>query len=127
MLERLATACHRRRRWVVGGWVLAALVVVSVGGVGRPHFDKEVALPGPAPQQASALPARPFPDQAPGPGQVVLHAPAGLTPPAMRPRVLELLHRLATADRTVSGVVGPEDARDGGLLSRDGQTGVALI
>src|SRR3954453_16546039 len=127
MLERLATACHRRRRWGVGGWGLAALGGGRAGGGARPPFDKEFPPPGTDSQQAYDLLARHFPDQATGTGQVVLHAPAGLNSPAMRPRVLELLHRLATADRTVSGVVGPEDARDGGLPSRDGQTGVALI
>ncbi len=52
LLRRLAALCYRRRRAVVGSWVLLLIVLVGLSGAAAGEFDNDFDLPGSESQEA---------------------------------------------------------------------------
>ncbi|MFD4998170.1 MMPL family transporter [Streptomyces buecherae] len=126
MLSRLARACHRHRWATLITWVLASLVLVSAGGMAKPAFDAEYALPDTDSHSAYSLLEKHFPEQATGRGEVVLHAPKGLANPQTRADVGKVLEAARQAG-AVKSVIPHDDTRRGGRVNADATTGVAVL
>ncbi|MEV0504813.1 MMPL family transporter [Streptomyces spectabilis] len=126
MLSRLARACHRRRWATLITWLLASLALVSAGGMAKPAFDAEYALPDTDSQSAYTLLEKHFPEQATGRGEIVLHAPGGLADPRARADADKVLAAARTSP-AVKSVIAYDDTEQGGRFSDDGTTGVAVM
>ncbi|WP_246494324.1 MMPL family transporter [Streptomyces zagrosensis] len=127
MLSRLARACHRRRWATLITWVLASLILVSAGGMAKPEFDAEYALPDTDSQSAYSLLEKHFPEQATGRGEIVLHAPKGLADPQVRADADKVLAAARQAGPAVQNVIPYDDTRRGGRVNADATTGVATL
>ncbi|MFC5719412.1 MMPL family transporter [Streptomyces gamaensis] len=128
MLSSIARLCHRFRRTTLLVWLIGSLLLVTVGGMAKPAFDAEYALPDTDSQRAYTLLEQHFPEQATGRGEIVLHAPAGLDTPAVRSRADQVLRAARESDPAAVRTVVPfGDAERGGRVSEDGRTGVAVI
>jgi putative drug exporter of the RND superfamily len=123
MLQTLARVMYRRRRRVLVGWFLLLFLVVAlasgVGGAFRTDFD----LPGSESQAAIDLLERSgFGDRGGQQGQVVFTSSRGVDDPAVRAEIEPFLRRV---DRTVSRATvvspySPEGARqiaEGGRIA----------
>jgi RND superfamily putative drug exporter len=96
LLRRLATRCYRRRRSVLGAWVLLVVALVGIAGTAAGEFDNNFDLPGSESQDAfDLLEERGFADRAGTTIQVVVDAAAGVDDPAVRAGFEALLADIA--------------------------------
>lgn len=118
-LARLGAWCVRRRRRVVGGWILAIIVaiaaMVSLGGDPAATFE----TPGSESQAVTQLLERHFPDRSPDAIDVVWASDSGADHPQNRAVIDGLLERASTLPGV--GVALPPE------FSGDGRIGVARL
>ncbi|HUP75825.1 MAG TPA: MMPL family transporter [Acidimicrobiales bacterium] len=85
LLRRLADLCYRRRRAVVGGWVILLVGLLVAAGAAAGEFDNDFDLPGSESQDAfDLLEASGFADRSGSSIQVVVKADAGVNEASVR-------------------------------------------
>jgi putative drug exporter of the RND superfamily len=129
MLQRLARACYRRRRYVLVAWIFV-LVLVTVlskteGGKDATNFS----LPGTESQRAFDLLKANFPAQAGDSGDVVFEAtgPGGVRNPAIEQRMTAALAAAEKSDPHVLSVTSPYGAQSARRISPNGQIAFGTI
>jgi RND superfamily putative drug exporter len=120
----LARWCVRRHWVVIGAWgVAVALLVVLARTTGGDYVD-DFVMPGAPSQQASDLLHARFPSQAGDSATLVVHAPGGLSGPAIRERVTTVMTQAASLP-DVTGIITPQQAP--GRVSADATIAYATI
>jgi RND superfamily putative drug exporter len=85
LLRRLADRCYRRRRIVVGMWIVLLVALSAVAGAAAGEFDNEFGLPGSESQKAfDLLEESGFADRAGATVQLVVQSDNGVDRPAVR-------------------------------------------
>ncbi len=130
-LYRLGRFVTRRRRWVLAGWVLIALVVVGVDRMGGGGTVDNFEVPGVESQQAVDLLKEQFPERSGATAMVVFHttdgsitdpdAAAGIAASVVEIRSLE--HVVAVTDPLASArSISPEGTTAFASVQFDGST-----
>lgn len=130
-LYRLGRFVTRRRRWVLAGWVLIALVVVGVDRVGGGGTVDNFEVPGVESQQAVDLLKEQFPERSGATAMVVFHTADGsITDPdaaagiaASVEEIRSLEHVVAVTDPLASArSISPEGTTAFASVQFDGST-----
>jgi len=119
--------CIAHRRWVVGGWVLVAiLTTVIASAVGR-QYANNFTLPGTEAQTVVDLLDHEFPAQSGDVDTIVFHTARGtVLSPQVRATIAPLLARVSRMPHVVS-VVSPYGPAGAVEISKDGRTAFATI
>jgi RND superfamily putative drug exporter len=126
MLVRLADWCYRRRRLVLGLWVVALVGAFALAGAFGGEFKQNYLQPGSDSKAASDTLTTNFPQRAGDTVQVVVHAADGVTSPAVRARAEKVFANVARAEHVVS-VTSPYTSAGAGQVSKDGTTAYAVV
>src|SRR5690348_15407984 len=84
MLQRLARLMYRRRRWVLGGWILLLVATFALSNALSGAFKTEFRLPGTESQQAFDLLAKSSFRNKQVQAQIVFAANQGVKDPAVQ-------------------------------------------
>ena len=91
-MKSIAQFCYRRRRYVLGAWVLLLVGLFAAAATFAEEFTTEFELPGSESQDAIDLLEESGVDERTGiQGQVVLEAEQGIDDPAVRTAAESLL------------------------------------
>ena len=124
MLARWAGFAVRHRWQVLGGWLVALLIVgtaaLTVGG----DFVDDFEIPGAESQQAVDILTERFPSQAGDSATLVFQSDTGVTDPAIKSQIETLVAEAATLPE-VAGVASPFDTA--GAISADGLYAYAAV
>jgi RND superfamily putative drug exporter len=126
-LRRLARLCHRRRRIVVAGWVLALVALSAAAGAVGGELEDDFSLPASESQDAvEVLEDGGFPTRAGFQGRLVVAAEGGVQGPDLERAVTALLDRIAdeVPDAAVTSPYSPDGAHQ---VSPDGTIAFAEI
>jgi putative drug exporter of the RND superfamily len=126
-LRALATFCYRRRRWVVGFWVVFLIAVFALSSAFAGEFRTEFRLPGSESQEAVDLLEESGSNERTGEqGQVVFQAENGIDDPTVRETMEGFF---ADIEEQVDGVevVSPYEEGNQYLVSEDGTIAYAEI
>ncbi len=117
----------RHRRWVIGGWLAAVLVLVGLSQATGASYNDNVTLPsGYGSQQAQTLLNRHFARAAGDQDQIVVHVSTGtVTDPAIRDYLDAMFNHVARLPH-VASVASPYDSQ-GQAISHDGRTAFATV
>jgi RND superfamily putative drug exporter len=126
-MVRLSRWCIAHRRWVIGGWVLVAvLTTVIAGTVGR-QYATDFSLPGTEAQHVVDLLGSQFKAQSGDVDSIVFHTSQGtIDDPAVRNAVTPVLERVAKMPH-VAGVVSPYASAGAVEVSKDRKTAFATV
>ena len=126
-MVRLSRWCITHRRWVIGGWLVAAvLTTVIAGAVGR-QYATDFSLPGTEAQRVVDLLGSQFKTQSGDVDTIVFHnAKGSFDDPAVRNAVTPVLERVAKMPH-VALVVSPFTSQGAVQVSKDRQTAFAVI
>ncbi len=126
-MVRLGRWCIAHRRWVIGGWVVVAvLTTVIAGAVGR-QYATDFSLPGTEAQRVLDLLGNQFKAQSGDVDTIVIHNAAGsVNDPAVRKAVTPLLASVAKMPHVVS-VISPYSSAGAVEVSKDGKTAFATV
>jgi RND superfamily putative drug exporter len=125
--QALARFCYRRRRYVVGFWILFLIAVFALSSTFAGEFKTEFRLPGSESQDAVDLLERSGGDERTGEqGQVVFKSENGIDDPTVR-ETMEAF--FADIEEQVAGVqvVSPYDEGNEYLVSDDGTIAYAEV
>ncbi|HTU38232.1 MAG TPA: MMPL family transporter [Acidimicrobiales bacterium] len=124
-LFRIGTWCTRHRRVVVGGWVVAIIVLAVVGLAVKQPTSNAFNIPGTESQQALDLLNEKFPGTGGAQAQVVFSVPSPrtLTSAESRQAVESTLAEL----KNLPQVVGVTDPYGTGTVSKDGRIAYATV
>jgi RND superfamily putative drug exporter len=119
LLQRLGSFSVRRRRLVLGGWLLALVALGGLAGALKGTFSDQFKVPGTESQQAIELIQRNVPNaNADGAtGRVVFAAPGGQTLSPSKASIERAVAKLGT----VPGVASASDPFKAGTVSKDGR------
>jgi RND superfamily putative drug exporter len=127
VLRRLASACHRRRRLVLLGWLVAVVgLTVLAGSVGdryREGFQQQEDLES---TQAFLFLEGHFPERAGDPGQLVVRAPQGVDTPEVRAELERMLAEIETVEH-VTGTTSPYEPEGARQVAPGGEIAYAQI
>jgi putative drug exporter of the RND superfamily len=119
--------CIAHRRWVVGGWVLVAIVTTVIATTVGRQYANNFTLPGTEAQQVVDLLNNEFPAQSGDVDTIVFHTSHGsVLSPQVRAAIVPLLERVSRMPHVVT-VVSPYGPADGVEISKDGRTAFATI
>jgi RND superfamily putative drug exporter len=126
-MVKLSRWCIAHRRWVIGGWVLVAvLTTVIAGTVGR-QYATDFSLPGTEAQHVVDLLGSQFKAQSGDVDTIVFHTKQGtVDDPAVRNAVTPVLDRVAKMPH-VAGVVSPYTSAGAVEVSKDRRTAFATV
>ncbi|HEX3977799.1 MAG TPA: MMPL family transporter [Solirubrobacteraceae bacterium] len=126
-MVRLSRWCIAHRRWVIGGWLLVAvLTTVIAGAVGR-QYATDFSLPGTESQHVLDLLGSQFKAQSGDVDTIVFrHANGSIDDPAVRNAMTPLLARVAKMPHVVS-VVSPYTSEGAVEVSKDRTTAFATV
>ena len=126
-MVRLSRWCIAHRRWVIGGWVLiAVLTTVIAGAVGR-QYATDFSLPGTEAQHVVDLLGKEFKTQSGDVDTIVFHNARGTVhDPAVRKAITPLLSKVEQMPHVVS-VISPYSQQGAVEVSKDGATAFATI
>ncbi len=124
---RVARWCIAHRRWVVGAWVVIAILTTMVAGSVGNRYATNFTLPGTESQRASDLLTKEFGAQSGDVDTIVLHVSHGtVDAPEVRRAITPMLARVSTFPH-VSKVISPYAANGAVQVSRDRMTAFATI
>ncbi len=125
-MTRLAQACCRYRWLVIGGWLVAVVLLTGLASVVGSDYRADLDLPGSDSAQALALLEDNFPAVAGDSSQIVFHTSTGqITDAEIRNGVAAVLDRVAALPH-VTGVQSPYGS-SGLQISADGRTAFATV
>jgi RND superfamily putative drug exporter len=119
--------CISRRRWVVGAWILIAILTTAIAqGAGR-QYSTNFSLPGTEAQRVLDLLSHQFRSQSGDTDTVVFHTATGtVTDAQVRGAIEPLLGQIAR-DPHVASVITPYGPAGRFEISRDGRTAFATV
>jgi RND superfamily putative drug exporter len=124
-MRSIARFCYRRRRLVLGGWVLLLAGILGVSTAFAGEFSTEFKLPGSESQEALDLLEESGIDERAGiQGQVVFEAQQGVDDPGVRSAIEGLLTKIDSEVEDVE-VVSPYDDGKDYQVSDDGKIAYA--
>ncbi|HEY5013670.1 MAG TPA: MMPL family transporter, partial [Acidimicrobiia bacterium] len=126
MLSRLAHWCYRRRRLVLGLWVILLIGSQIVSSAAGGKSSMSFKLPASDSQRAQNLLAGRFASESGATGNVVIAAPSGVKSPAIEARANALFAGIARVPHVVE-VTSPYSAQGTNQISRDGTIAFAQI
>jgi RND superfamily putative drug exporter len=112
MLARFASMMFRRRRLVVGTWVLVLVGAIVLGTMAGGEHRADYAAPGSESAVVRALLAERFPEQAGDTVQLVYEAPAGVSDSAVAVQIADVESEIASLPH-VTGVSTTAVSPDG--------------
>ncbi len=113
LLDRLGRFTARRHWWVIGAWVVVAILIVVIARASGGHTFDNFRIPGAQSQEAVDLLEERFPQQAGGSATVVFHAADGtLGSSASEAAIAESIDNLKALPQKPQ-VVGPVPAPSG--------------
>jgi RND superfamily putative drug exporter len=118
LLARWSRFAARRHWSVLGGWLVALILIGALSTTLGGTFVDSFEIPGAESQRAVDLLNETFPTQAGDTAQIVVRADTSVNDPAMQTRINELVAAV-TALPEVVGVVSPFDTP--GAISEDGR------
>jgi putative drug exporter of the RND superfamily len=125
-VTRLARACCRYRWLVIGGWLVAVVLLTWLASVTGANYRADLDLPGSDSAQALTLLEENFPGLAGDSSQIVFHTSAGqVTDAEVQDGVAAVLDRVAALPH-VAGVQSPYDSSSL-QISADGRTAFATV
>jgi RND superfamily putative drug exporter len=126
-MVRLSRWCIAHRRWVIGGWVVIAVLTTAIAsGVGR-QYSTVFSLPGTESQRVLDLLGSQFKAQSGDVDTIVFHnAKGSVDDPAVRNVMSPLLARVAKMPHVVS-VISPYSSSGAVEISKDRKTAFATI
>ncbi len=125
MFQTLARFSYRRRRLVLGSWVLLAVVLLAASFTLGGAFRTQFKLPGSESQKAfDILQAKGFSTRTGAPAQIVFHSDRGVNDPQVRQAMEGLFARV---QQNVDGVsiVSPYTPEGARQIAPGGQTAYA--
>lgn len=126
MLSRLAHWCYRRRRLVLGLWVILLIGSQIVSSAAGGKSSMSFKLPASDSQRAQNLLAGRFASESGATGDVVIAAPSGVKSAAVEARAKALFTGIARVPHVVE-VTSPYSAQGANQISRDGTIAFAQI
>jgi RND superfamily putative drug exporter len=114
VFARLAGACHDRRRWVVGAWVLALVLIGAISGAAGNGFKDDFDLPASDSRTGFDVLDRDFGGQGTGvTGRIVFRSEQGVEDPAVKTAMEALFAQVGGLDNVerVVSPYGPEGSR----------------
>ena len=124
-LGRLAAVCYRHRRRVVGGWVVAMVLITAASAALPGRFETKLGGKSES-QSAQDLLRQRFPAQAGDTATVVFHTNGAITSAANRANVAATLAALRGLPH-VAAVRSPFDAGGGQQLSPSGDIAYGVV
>ncbi len=119
--------CIAHRRWVVGGWVLIAVVTTVVASAVGRQYATDFSLPNTESQKVVDLLKKEFPAQSGDVDTIVFHSTHGpVTGPGVRGAIEPLLRSVSGMPHVV-GVISPYSAAGALEVSKDRRTAFATI
>ncbi len=125
MLERLARFSYRRRWIVLGLWVAALIGFSVLSSTAGGDYSQNFSLPGADSQAAYDLLSERFPEQAGETADIVFTAPGGVDDPAVVTTMEGLFEDLGAVDHVI-GVDSPY-AEGAQQISADGSIAFAKV
>ncbi len=126
-MVRLSRWCIAHRRWVIGGWVLVAVLTTVLASAAGRHYATDFSLPGTEAQRVVDLLGSQFKAQSGDVDTIVFHTAQGsVNDPAVRNAVTPVLERVAKMPH-VTDVVSPYTSAGAVEVSKDGKTAFATI
>ncbi|MDQ1383684.1 MAG: putative drug exporter of the superfamily [Actinomycetota bacterium] len=126
MLSRLAHWCYRRRRLVLGLWILLLIGSQVASSAAGGKSSMSFKLPASDSQRAQDLLAQRFATESGATGEVVIAAPAGVKSPAVEQRAKALFDQIARTPHVVE-VTSPYSAPGANQISGDGTIAFAQV
>jgi RND superfamily putative drug exporter len=126
MLERLAHLSYRRRRLMLGLWVLLLVGAQVLGQAAGGKASMNFKLPATDSEKAQSLLKSRFHSQSGASGDIVFSAPGGVTSPEVRARAEALFGQVAATPHVVE-LVSPYQPEGGRQISRDGTVAFAEV
>src|SRR5690349_20938513 len=126
MLQRLARLMHRRRRWVLGAWILLLVAAFALSSSLNGAFKTEFRLPGTESQQAFDLLAKSSFRNKQVQAQIVFAAEQGVQDPAVQQAMqglfAEVEQKIANVD-----VTSPYSDQGARQIARNGKIAYAQL
>ena len=126
LLDRLARWCYRRRRSVLGLWILAFVVMGALGSALNGGFGTDFRIPGAESTKVQNLLNDRFPERKGDNINVVFKADRGVDDPAVQQAVTALLAKYRTVEH-VEGIDSPYDPAVRGQISNDRKIAYASV
>src|SRR5690349_4014136 len=126
MLQRLARSMYRRRRWVLGAWIVLLVATFALSSSLNGAFKTEFKLPGTESQEAFDLLEKSSFRNRQVQAQIVFAAPQGVDDAAVQQAMEGLFAEIEQKipDVEVASPYGPEGARQ---ISRNGKIAYAQV
>src|SRR5437667_2566532 len=126
LLDRLARWCYRRRRSVLGLWVVAFIAMGALGSALNGGFSADFRMPGTESTAVQNLLNHKFPERKGDTINVVFKADGGIDNPATKQAVTALLDTYRIVDHIV-GIDSPYDPAVRGQVSTDHKIAFASL
>jgi RND superfamily putative drug exporter len=126
LLVRIAVSSFIHRRRVIAAWFLTLVAVTAIGQAAGSRFLDSFGGGNSQSQQAQALLARTFPEDAGDRAELVFQSNSGLRSSAASTAVEDVIAKTRTIPH-ITGVTDPLSAGNGAQLARDGRTGYAVV
>ncbi len=127
MLNRLASFCYHRRRWVVAAWILVFIGISALSGSVGNAFSQSFSLEGSDSQVATDLLKANSPaDSSFLSGDIVFKADGGVTDPAVQAKMSQVFSSITTLDG-VARVDSPYDPTGARQIAPGGKIAYAAV
>jgi RND superfamily putative drug exporter len=126
MFQALARVSYRRRRRVVGVWLLLLVGLSFAGAQLGGAFSQSLSLPGTESQRATDVLSARFPARAGDEGQIVFAATSGVRSATVQSRMNALFADVARVPE-VTGVASPYAKNGASQIARDGTIAYATV
>src|SRR5215218_2219660 len=126
-MRAIADFCYRRRRYVLGGWILLLIGLFVISGAVGGEYRTEFELPDSESAQAiDLLEARGVTERTGFPGQIVFRAPNGVNDPAVR-QTMEAFFAQVQESLEGESLQRPYDPQYAYQISQDGTIAYAEL
>ncbi len=126
MLNKLSRFCYRRRRLVLVGWIIAFILMVTLGATAAGEYSTNFNIPGSESEAALKILEERFPERAGDTISLIYEADAGVNDPAVRRRVEALVAELTTFEH-VAGAITPYQPEGASNISQDAKIAFASL
>ncbi len=127
VLYALGRFSVRRRFFVLGVWLVIAVVLVAVSHQTGDNTNNNLSLPGTGSQDATNTMTKPFPNQANGSSPIVIHAKSGKLTDSKYASAVNNAAAQVAKEPFVASVVNPLTQQGASALSKDQSTGYLSV